>query len=64
MKIRMKIGTGPANYYHVCRKRKLPVLGDVIKIKTENKPYIKPERVRVDEVRHVHGEPLFFAERW
>lgn len=63
MEIYLKIGTMPALIYHVCRKRKLPKVGDLIHVKKDNKSWVKPERVLVDDIRDANGRTLFMAAR-
>lgn len=65
MMIHAKLGTGPGEYFAVLRKRKQPVVGDVIEIR----PYVagnytKWDRVRVTEIREISGKPFYIVERW
>ena len=63
MRIRIKIGTHPASYMHVCRKQHLPSLGDTIKVKSANHSWIAPEQVIIDQIIVINGEVLFYAYR-
>ena len=63
MQIYVKIGTMPAQYYHLFRRRKTPSVGDHIQVKKENKSYIKPESILIDGLKRIHGETLFLAAR-
>lgn len=61
MRIYIKIGTMPAQTMHLCNKRKEPVLGEEIYVKSENYAYIKKERVIVDEIRHLPNGPTLYC---
>lgn len=63
MQIYLKIGTMPALVYHVCRKRKMPAVGDLIHVKKDNKSWVKSERVLIDAIKNIHGRTLFIAAR-
>lgn len=63
MKIRIKIGTMPASYMHVCFKRTLPAIGDKIQIKHANHSWEKAEPIIIDGIKVIDGEVLYFAYR-
>ena len=63
MKIKVKIGTHSASVVHVCRKRKLPVVGEWINIKQTNDRYYPEERVRVCEIKELPHETIFYLSR-
>lgn len=64
MTIYAKVGTGPGKLVHVCKKHKLPVVGEIFKIKEHNNEpgwkYEHPSSVRLTEIR---GN-LFLLERF
>jgi len=67
LKLHFKIGSGPGQPGMVVRKRKPPVVGDVLEIKTHPyAKYQKPIRIRITEIRDM-GEnfpSLYLAERF
>lgn len=65
MKLLFKVGTHPARYYHVCKKRKPPVVGDAFKIVDKAVHGSKPEGVRLVEIKtHTGAGDIYFVERW
>jgi heat shock protein HspQ len=65
MTIPGKLGTGPANFWSVLRKRLAPNVGDVLEIRPFTAgTYTKWDRVRVTEIRNVGGQPFYILERW
>jgi NAD(P)H-hydrate repair Nnr-like enzyme with NAD(P)H-hydrate epimerase domain len=67
MEIYIKIGTHSGQVVHVCNKRVWPELGEKIKIKEKNVPWIKSETVIIDEIVGPGGNramrTTFFASR-
>jgi len=63
MKIRVKIGTHPAEYMHVYRAKPVPYIGQPVKLKESNKPSVDVEPVVINDIQIISGEVLFFAER-
>ncbi len=62
MRILVKIGTMPPTTVKVCRKRRLPVVGDFIKVKRIDDKH-KEIGLYVDDVKDIDGiGKLFFAE--
>lgn len=63
MKIRIKIGTMPVQYIHVCRKRIEPKMGERIQVKSDNQAWVSSESVIIDDIKIINGEKLYFAYR-
>lgn len=59
----MKVGTMPGQVFRICRKRKPPVIGELFFFK-EDGHGTKEERVRLLEIREVHGQQLYVVERF
>jgi hypothetical protein len=63
MKLRFKVGTMAARHFHVCRKKKLPVVGETFYIVDKAIHGSKPIRVHLDEIRmHTGGGDIYFVE--
>ena len=63
MTLNFKVGTKAAWKYHVCRKRKLPVVGETFKIVDKAMHGSKPFRVHLTEIRtHTGGGDIYFVE--
>lgn len=65
MDIYVKLGTHAARPMRLVRKRKAPIVGEVISLK--ELPYNRWERAigaRVCEIRDVGGRPLYCVELW
>jgi hypothetical protein len=62
MKIRVKVGTMPAEYARFLWLKKPPKVGDCPVLKREGRDvYSSQMRVTVQEIRNVDGEPLYFV---
>lgn len=65
MKLYFKVGTMPARYYDVYRKRKAPVVGDVFKIIDTAVAGSKPFQVRLTEIKlNPFAVAIYFVEQW
>lgn len=65
MDIYVKLGTHSARMMRLVKKRKAPVVGEVIKLK--GLPYSrweKPQGALVREIRDVGGRPMYCVELW
>ena len=64
MIIHAKLGTMPASYYRVKRKRNLKA-GDRIHVRDTVGQYTPQwEGAKVDKVTTVDGRPFYFLSRW
>jgi len=59
-----KLGTGPAGFFNVLRKRNAPNVGDVIEIRAFVLSRGNWQRVRVTEIKNVAGQPFYILEKW
>ena len=65
MKLYFKVGTMPARYYGVYRKRKPPVVGDVFKPVDKTVHRSKPFQVRLTEIKlNLFYVAIYFVEQW
>lgn len=62
MMIYAKLGTGPAGYYNVLRKKNIKK-GDFLEIRPFTAGTYHPwQRVHVSEIREVSGQPFYVLE--
>jgi hypothetical protein len=63
MKLNIKVGTMPARYFHVCRKKKPPVVGEMFNIVDKGHHGSKPQHVLLTEIKvHTGGGDIYFVE--
>lgn len=64
MELWFKVGTHPARFYHVCRLKKAPSVGQTFEIVDKDSRGCKPFRVHLTEIKaHPIGTDLYFVER-
>lgn len=62
MNIYIKLGTGPGKKMHLCYKRNLPKVGDLVYVKSENSPHIRREGALIDGITETANGTLYLKE--
>lgn len=63
MRLYAKIGTHPATYVHVVRKKKLPKIGEHFQVVDELDEGSKPIWVRCSIIKKISDVDLYYVER-